>query len=545
MFTRKIAVLCALAVSFAAHADTKRYLVQFKNSATFDQVANHVIQNQRTAPGVMAPLHLMGANATVGQALTHVKLLVISSDDAAAIASLRNHPEVKMVEEEIIHPAPTPIATWSQDEILRKKSGTSAGKDIARPWGIDAVKAPGAWTTTQGQGVRVMVLDTGADYQHPAIAANFEKGQNFSEEGDATDITDTVGHGTHVSGTILATGANKGLVGVAPQAKLLMGKVCTEQGCSSISIANGLDWAVEEKVAVVNMSLGGSFLSQAEAQALDQVEAAGVAVVAASGNDGTSQVGYPAGYKSVTAVGAVDENLQRATFSQYGPQLAVVAPGVDTFSSVPRGTGRAATVAMDLDGKGSNEIKSLPFTGSPVASVDNNEIVDCGLGKPEDFTNVSVSGKIALIARGDIAFGDKVKNAVAAGAVGAIIYNNVDGMLQGTLSSDGSEAAIPAAAIEQSVGLAAKAALANGMAIKASLDVIRTDYAIFEGTSMATPHVTGVVALIRGANPNLTPAQVRDILTSSSTALGPNDQNQYGHGIVNAEAAVAKATSGM
>src|ERR1019366_5708101 len=99
--------------------------------------------------------------------------------------------------------------------------------------------------------------------------------------GSATDVTDTVGHGSHVSGTILANGADGGLVGVAPEAKLLMGKVCTEQGCSNVAIASGLDWATSEKLDVVNMSLGGALLSTAEATALQSAEAAGVMVVAA------------------------------------------------------------------------------------------------------------------------------------------------------------------------------------------------------------------------------------------------------------------------
>jgi subtilisin family serine protease len=544
MITRKVAylgvILSALVASLAARAETKRYLVEFKSAAAYQAVAQNARADRMMAPGIMAPVRLFNSGAVIANTLDHLQMLVITSDNAKAVESLRAHPAIALVEEEFFHPAPKPIATWGAgQQIERKKSVKEA---IERPWGIDAVKAPQAWATTKGDGARVMVLDTGLDEGHPAVAGNFEKGQNFSG-GDAADITDTVGHGTHVSGTILATGKDGGLVGVAPDAKLLMGKVCTEGGCSSVAIAEGLNWAVDEKVDVVNMSLGGMFMSNGEAQALQKAEEAGVMVVAASGNDGRNNVSYPAAADTVLAVGAVDSNLVKADFSNWGPELDIVGPGVDVISSVPRGTGRGATVQLDMDGKGLNQIKSLPFVGSPVASSVDNEIVFAGLGKPEDFNGIDVRGKIALIARGDIAFKDKIDNAIKNGAVAALVYNNAPGLIQGTLSNDGSEAAIPAAMIEQSTGEAAKAALASGQTIKASLVVERTDYASFMGTSMATPHVAGVAALVRAANPALTPAQVRDLMKQTATPLSPNDQNQYGSGLVNAEAAVAKAVS--
>ena len=103
---------------------------------------------------------------------------------------------------------------------------------------------------------------------------------------------------------------------------------------------------------------------QGEAVALKAAEAAGVFIAAASGNDGVSKVGYPAAEPTVTAVGAVDEQMVKAVFSNWGPELAVVAPGVDVFSSVPRGSGRAAEVQVDL-GKGLGTVAALPFTGTP------------------------------------------------------------------------------------------------------------------------------------------------------------------------------------
>jgi subtilisin family serine protease len=523
-------------------------LVKFKSPAAYYSAEQAVLSSNNTLSMHdsvrVNSVRLFNTNAAVTQNLHHVEMMVIESNDALSLQALKSNPAVELVEEEFFHPAPPHVSTFSDSEILRRKKPSDpsvSNPTMNMPWGIGAVKAPQAWSTTKGAGARVMVLDTGIDTGHPAVASRFEQGQNFTG-GAATDVTDDVGHGTHVSGTIAADGQNGGLVGVAPEAKILMGKVCTDKGCSNIAIASGLNWAAQQQVDVVNMSLGGAILSPAEAQALQKVESAGVMVVAASGNDGKATVSFPAASPTVLAVGAVDSTLAKADFSNWGPQLAVVAPGVDVVSSVPRGTGRGSAIQMDMDGKGLNDVLSMPFVGSPLSNTVSNYLVFANLGKPEDFAAMNVKGKFALISRGDIPFADKVKNAIAAGAVGALIFNNAPGLMQGSLTTDGTEMGIPAVMIEQSIGLAAKAALASGQAVEAAISVIKTDYASFQGTSMATPHVTGVAALVRAANKSLTPAEVRDILKQTATPLKPNDQNQFGSGMVNAEAAVSKAS---
>lgn len=537
----KSALLVALGLASASHADTVKYLVKFKSPETFAAVKSAVVQSTEShifrAAGDQssAGTKLMGTNATVAESLDHIQMMIVESADPKAIESLRNHPAVALVEQEIIHPAPRPLATWSASPMRKKKKQKTK---MDRPWGIDSVKAPEAWASTQGASSRVMVLDTGLDVSHPAVSGRFEQGRNFTG-GSTTDISDQVGHGTHVAGTILASGQRGDLVGVAPRARLLMGKVCSLAGCSSAAIAAGINWAVAEKADVVNMSLGGSMISEGEAQAIRAAEEAGVFIAAASGNDGTPRVSFPAAVESITAVGAIDNTNTKAQFSQWGPELDVVAPGVDVISSVPQGTGRGAEVKIDA-GKGVTNAKTLPFVGSPLRTV-QGQMVFCGLGKTADFKNLNLTGKIALISRGEIPFKDKVNNAIAKGATAVVIFNNAPGLIQGSLSEDGSEVAIPAVMIEQTLGEEAKAALLSGRGASVSLAVEATDYASFQGTSMATPHVAGVAALIRAANHSLTPSQVRDILKQTATPLGPNTQNEYGSGLVNAAAAVRMA----
>lgn len=539
----RIAVLSgiiSLMLGFSASADQARYLVKFKSPNTF----NHIVAQMKQA----APMsihgatistqgfHLFNAAATSAKALENVQMLVIKANSATA-RNLATNPNVAFIEKEVIHPMPkmhsTLPSSLSQDD---------AGP-IPMPWGIKAVKAPQAWNVTKGQGVKVLVLDTGVDKDHPALQSRFVAGKNFVGDSNEADFHDTEGHGTHVSGTILADGHNGGLVGVAPEASLYMGRVCGNLGCSSVAIIEGLNWGIQQKVQVVNMSLGGAWITPAEEAAYKSAEDANVMVIAAAGNDGTNKVSYPAAEPTVLAVGAIDSTLQRASFSQYGPELDVVAPGVDVFSSVPRGMGRKSDVQIDMSsGKGLETTSSMAMQGAPVASSGSLAVVDCGLGKPENFANVDVNGKIALIQRGEITFADKVNNAIKAGAKGVLIYNNADGLIRGGLTTDGSEVAVPAVMIEQAVGQSMVDALNAHKTLKSVVSIIATDYDVYEGTSMATPHATGVAALVRAANPSLTPAQVRQVMEETAAPLGPNDNNEYGHGLLDAASAVQRAT---
>ena len=558
----------------AEQAETARYIVQLRSPSTFRQLRAQFMNAMKASTidslgRVSVPeVRVLDSDARISDSMENFNMLVVEST-ADEIAALKNNPEVALVEQERFFPAPkVPAARKPKPTKPGQSNAPTGNGDI--PWGITAVKAPDAWNTANyGQGARVVVLDTGVDKDHPAIKDNFEAGKNFVTsrmEDQGSSLTphsildfanlfasntgatsgapapypffDQVGHGTHVSGTILGSGV--GVYGVAPRAKLLMGRVCGKLGCSTIGVVNGLNWAVQQAVDVVSMSLGGPQGSDAEHNAIDAVFNAGIVPVAASGNDGTPEVSFPAAFSNSVAVGAIDSKLKLASFSQYGPELAVVAPGVDVKSSIPQGTGRDSKVAV-----GGKDVPSTSFVGAPeVETPVTGTLVDCGLGNTADFT-AAVKGKGALIQRGVIPFADKVKNAIAAGASAAVIYNNAEGLINGALTQDGSTVAIPVVMIEQTVGEAVKADLAAGKSAQIQFSTVPSDYASFQGTSMATPHVSGVVALIKATNKNLSAAQVRDILTKTATALGPNDKNQFGAGLVNAQAATAAAKAAI
>lgn len=202
-------------------------------------------------------------------------------------------------------------------------------------WGVQMVNAPKLWAKTQGENVKVAILDTGVDNTHPDLVDNIKDGMNFTG-GDSSDFSDQQGHGTHVAGIIAGVDNEEGIVGVAPKAELYIGKVLGGNGSGSIEgICEGILWAVMNKVDIISMSLGctedpGDMLQRAIKYAYDN----GVVIVAASGNE-SSHVGWPAVYEEVIAVGAIDDQKHVAGFSNYGTQVDVVAPGVEILSTYP------------------------------------------------------------------------------------------------------------------------------------------------------------------------------------------------------------------
>jgi len=203
-------------------------------------------------------------------------------------------------------------------------------------WGVDRIDAEWAWATSRGAGVRVAVIDTGIDKDHPDLIANLAGGTNFVRKGRSVDSNawdDDNGHGTHVAGIIAAADNTIGVVGVAPQASLYGVKVLNKAGSGYISdIIAAIEWAVDNGMDIANMSLGSNSDVQSLHDACDTAAAAGLLLVAAAGNDGKA-VDYPGAYSSVIAVAATDANDAVASWSSRGPEVYIAAPGVSITST--------------------------------------------------------------------------------------------------------------------------------------------------------------------------------------------------------------------
>lgn len=211
------------------------------------------------------------------------------------------------------------------------------------PWGVPKVQATTAHSSGYtGNGLKVVILDTGIDSSHPDLSLNVKGGYSvFTDSANSNPFNDGDGHGTHVAGTVAAVNNTQGVIGVAPNASLYAVKVLDNSGSGSYAgIAQGIEWAINNKMNIINMSLGGTTNSSILQQYCDLAYNSGILLVAAAGNSGnaggkSNSVNYPAKYSSVIAVAATDQNNKRASFSSTGAELELSAPGVSIYSTVP------------------------------------------------------------------------------------------------------------------------------------------------------------------------------------------------------------------
>ncbi len=382
-----------------------------------------------------------------------------------------------------------------------------------------------------GKGIVVGVVDTGVDYNDAELGGGgFPNnkvigGYDFAD--NDSDPMDKDGHGTHVSGIIAGS-----KFGVAPNAKIRAYKVFSGTGDSTSTslIVQGIDQAVKDKCDVINISIGtvqgeGNG-SDPESVAVKNAVQAGITVVAAAGNTGCRSDTLP--------------------FPMSAPASSKYAIGVGASDDSTHGV-------ISINGKAI--IAQYPAE-SPYFSGGEYTVVFCGYGKKEDFKDKDVKGKIALVKRGDIYFGDKDLNAKRAGALGIICFNNIAGFPNIELVSEtnpNEKDFIPflflsnanGRFVEQSIinnnkiiisnkyGLGGMASfssngptldfyfkpdlVAPGVNIKST--VLNDKLESWSGTSMASPFVTGSVALLKQVKPHLSPDEMKALLMNTATVL--------------------------
>jgi serine protease len=413
-----------------------------------------------------------------------------------------------------------------------------------------------------GSGITVCVVDSGMDLHHPELQAAYVGGKDFVDQDDAPEDKDAQGvwgggHGTHVAGIIAAqlglhgkvnpndaSLSPSGVVGAAPGVKLLVARVLdTDGGGTVANVIAAVDWCVEKQANIISLSLGSPDRSDLEQEAFDKAQAAGLLSFAASGNGGAtaneeSRI-YPAAYDSVIAVGAVDDESKHPEFSQGGPHLDFVAPGVNIYSSYPQGQAPYANLSVGGTFYASSALDYVPFEEY------EGKLINCGQGKGlRSCPEATCEGFVAYVERGgDITFGDKVRNVRSQGARAVIIGNNDpedDDALLFTLGSSASWPPVTAVTTTLAPTLLAQVGQNVRLGIQGS------DYSFSSGTSMATPYASGVAALVWSARRDLKSGQVLEILTKSARFI-PNPANPeqtsghnevFGHGLVQAKAAV-------
>ena len=206
-------------------------------------------------------------------------------------------------------------------------------------WGIERIFADLAWSSTKGTGVKLAILDTGINLDHPDLQSNIKGSINFIKPKKTGD--DDNGHGTHVAGIAAAVDNEIGVIGTGPEISLYAVKVLDKKGNGWLSdLIEALNWCVENRIQVINMSFGSTTDNLSFHEAIVTAFNAGILMISSAGNNGSSGgiIEFPAKYPEVIAVSAVDQFNRFASFSSSGPEIEFIAPGVNIFSTYKNGS---------------------------------------------------------------------------------------------------------------------------------------------------------------------------------------------------------------
>ncbi|WP_128834236.1 S8 family serine peptidase [Streptococcus sp. DD11] len=513
-------------------------------------------------------------------------------------------------------------ADGNEDSLAAEKKASEA-----QPASISSneiIKVPQTWSQGyKGQGMVVAVIDSGLDIHHEVLRisdpskakyqteaaieeakkkAGIDYGKwyndkvvfayNYMDGDDSIKEKDKLSHGMHVTGIAAGNpdkkdGNSEYIYGVAPEAQVMFMRVFSDRSPSTDDAiyVKAIDDAVALGADTINMSLGSTTGSTVNASssvlaAVERARAKGVSVVIAAGNENTFGSGhsYPlaenpdyglVGNPSTVAQAISVASVNNTVFTEEVMEVR----GLENNAELNKGQFSYKVAETDAEFEKDKEYEYVPS----------------GLGREEDFAGKDLKGKLALIQRGSLSFSEKVNNAIKHGAIGALVYNNVEG-IDVSMSLDGDAKKIPAAFISKKYGEALAAGnyklSFNGTKVNRPHPAaeqmssfsnwgVTTDgmlkpdvtapggeiyssfndntYGTISGTSMAAPHVAGAAALVKEYllqhYPDLTPEQTTDLLKAlimSTAKIHINKETgaqtsprQQGAGIVDTAAAVS------
>ncbi|GAF66315.1 putative extracellular serine protease [Bacillus sp. TS-2] len=282
--------------------------------------------------------------------------------------------------------------------LFNKQGLTKPNDEFFEPyqWNLEQINTSGGWDLSGGNNITIAILDTGVDPNHADLKDKIKTGYNAFDESD--DFSDAHGHGTHVAGVAAAMTNNvTGIAGISWNSTILPVKVLNDEGeGSSYDVAKGIYWAVDQGAKVINMSLGDYYDSEILYDAIKYAYDRDVVIVVASGNDNVEDPMYPAQYSEVLTVAAVDQNKNRAFFSNYGNHVDISAPGehipslfINNEYTVMSGTSMASPHVAGLAGL----VRSLR------PDLSNQEVYDVITSSADDL---GTKGKDAYYGHGQI-----------------------------------------------------------------------------------------------------------------------------------------------
>lgn len=201
-------------------------------------------------------------------------------------------------------------------------------------WALKSMGISGLWQVTMGNDeVLVAILDTGIDKNHEDLMGKVKAEINFTDTPDAGDVH---GHGTHIAGIIVAENNNIGIIGLAPDCRLLNVKVADDRGrCDVNNLVKGIIWAVDNGANVINISIEIKETSPELEAAINYAWENGAVIVAAAGNSGSQDPVYPAYYQNCISVTAIKEDMSLSPLSNKGNWINIAAPGYKIYSTLP------------------------------------------------------------------------------------------------------------------------------------------------------------------------------------------------------------------
>jgi subtilisin family serine protease len=268
-----------------------------------------------------------------------------------------NSYKINITKSEIVIPAEITEAVSKQDNVIYRAMATPNDPLFQYQWHLNKISAPLAWDISKSSSsVKVAVIDSGFALDHQDLTNKFDKANAYDFINNdsvpmAGDSGAYVYHGTMVAGLVGASTDNgTGVASVGWNASVLPIQALNDAGeGNTFTIASAINYAVSKGVKVINLSLGSFSADPIMEAAINSATSSGVVVVAASGNSGCDCIIYPANYPNVIAVGATDSNDNRASFSNYGNNLDIVAPGTGsirtTFMSASNKTSLYTTSA--------------------------------------------------------------------------------------------------------------------------------------------------------------------------------------------------------
>ncbi len=447
------------------------------------------------------------------------------------------------------------------------------------------IRAEQAWAIATGNSaITVAIIDSGADYRHPDLAGNISRLQWDFVHGSATPM-DALGHGTHVAGTIAAVGNNAiGVTGVSWNATIMPLQAGSALGILYVSdIIAAIDYAGANGAKVLNMSFGGKDFSQAEHDAIQAARDGGILVVAAAGNDGVNNdvtSFYPCGYNldNIIAVAATDQNDNLCPWSNYGPTTVhVAAPGQNIYSTKPSRvtlwsdsfsygigswiTGGSGNTWGISSSQHYSDGDSHSLALNPAGNYQNN--ADTWARTPAINLSSSIGTKLDFYLKGrsqpsvdllyvEVSTDGTNWNSQNIG-MGGVVY---DSGISGDASVQWYDATVDLGSYDGANPVYVRFHFTSDSSVtdigwyiddvnvSASLSSYTgTEYQYMSGTSMATPHVAGLGALIWGYMPSLSYAQVKDVILNSVDLESPLAGKMITGGRVNALKALQLMTA--